>query len=221
MGIVNKLILCPNEKDTKKLMQLLELMDNPFIVVNGTITTKRNVNLHYKDVLGMKILDDVNIPFYHASEHQQDNMDLYYVESYYDAKDITEERLQEEIRNAKPWFSEEKELFINKNSTILWVTGERATLKTGLSLLMIDRVAEKEIGELSNDLENLKDFLTDDKIDMSKALPYFMEKVAKEKLEEDVIKLLNSVIIIDLDGIEDADNYFSNSGLFKIKKFKK
>lgn len=220
MGLASKIVICPDDRDTKKLIELIKEVDSPFYKIGGIITTKRNVNLHYKDLLGIEILDGVKIPFYHASEHQQDNMDLYYVEQQYDSENISEEKLQEELKNAKTWFSEEKELFINKNNTIIYLKGERASLRNGLTLFMFDRMAEEEIANLSDNLENLKDFLTEGKIDMQKALPYFMEKIAKEKLDDETLKLLNSVLIIDMDGIDDVDNYFMNSGLFRLRIYR-
>ena len=221
MGIAYKIALCPNERDTKKLIELLETIDNPLVSVEGLMIAKRNINLHYKDVLGMEILDNKKIPFYHTGEHQQNNMDLYYVDSPYGKIDATEKELEEAIIKARPWFGEEKELFINKNSTIICLVGERASLQNGLTLFKIDRMAEDEIASLSDNLENLKDFLTEGKIDMKKAMPYFMNKISKEILNEDVIKLLNSVIVIDLDGVADANNYFPNSGHFKLRSIKR
>lgn len=221
MGIAYKIALCPNERDTKKLLELLESVENPLIAIEGLMIAKKNVNLHYKDVLGMEILDNKKIPFYHAGEHQQDNMDLYYVDSPYGEIDSTEKELEEAIRKAKPWFGEEKELLISKNSTIICLVGERASLQNGFTLFKIDRMAEDEIASLSDNLDNLKDFLTEEKIDMKKAMPYFMDKISKEILNEDVIKLLNSVIMIDLDGVADANNYFPNSGNFKLRSIKR
>lgn len=217
MGYSERFIYCENEKDTKKFLNFLlnhiEL-DDPYRVY-ATLTFKKNFNLRYRNAIGMQI-GEKRIPFTFNTMIEILNKEDFYRVSQDDGKELDEEKVANGQVGA--YYDAEQEHLFNKNDTLIWVAGQRGTIKDAYSLFGWDILAVELMLEIKKAGELPEEFMVDGKIDIVKALPVFEGAVAKTLLTPDELELFEKVKFMDLDGIPNVDEKIKDTGMFRTKR---